>query len=217
MKYFDIGLFETSKWTKCYFNTFYTGFKTDNNPDFLNYLKNTFNNESKHILEQSMEKVEEIIATDFFSLLSILKWDEAVVITVPRAKKEESYTINQQLFRKSVSNAVSLVPNLIDGTNALIREIDTKTTHFKRTINPKRIALMNSSLVEIHGNTGSEPYQGIIRDTCKINIEMFKDKKVILVDDIYTKGVNIDEDAILTIYEIKKKKVILYVVAKTER
>ena len=44
---------------------------------------------------------------------------------------------------------------------------------------------------------------------------MVKDKYIILVDDIYTEGVNVIEDCIQYLFDLGTKSVILYVTAKT--
>lgn len=41
-------------------------------------------------------------------------------------------------------------------------------------------------------------------------------KTVLLVDDIYIKGVNVAEDCIQTLLDLGAKDVILYVIAKTK-
>ena len=67
----------------------------------------------------------------------------------------------------------------------------------------------------MENNSGNMPYIGITNDTCEINSQTFAGKDVILVDDIYTKGVNIAEDCIQTLLNIGANNVILYTIAKT--
>ena len=66
-------------------------------------------------------------------------------------------------------------------------------------------------------NDGPSPYPGIMKDTCQINKQEIAGKNVILVDDIYTPGCNIDEDGIQTMYDCGAAQVSFYAVAKTER
>ena len=86
-------------------------------------------------------------------------------------------------------------------TSAIIREKNTKTTHNWR----------------LENNTGDMPYKGITNDTCKINKNAILNKNIILVDDIYTEGVNTIEDCLQTLLDNGAKNVILYVIAKTRR
>ena len=64
-------------------------------------------------------------------------------------------------------------------------------------------------------NTGNLPYVGITKDTCSVDANLIKDKNIILVDDIYTEGVNVAEDCIKFLFDSGAKNVILYTIAKT--
>lgn len=67
----------------------------------------------------------------------------------------------------------------------------------------------------MENNTGELPYVGITKDTCDLKASSFRNKTVILVDDIYTKGVFIAEDCAQSLLDFGAKRVILYVIAKT--
>lgn len=69
----------------------------------------------------------------------------------------------------------------------------------------------------MENNTGDMPYPGITKDTCEICKSNIANKDIILVDDIYTEGVNTIEDCLQTLLELGAKSVILYVIAKTRR
>ena len=58
------------------------------------------------------------------------------------------------------------------------------------------------------------PYPGITKDTCSISNEV-KNKNILLIDDIYTNNINIDEDAIQALLDKGAKSVIFYSVGKT--
>lgn len=58
------------------------------------------------------------------------------------------------------------------------------------------------------------PYVGITHDTCNISEEV-DGKDILLIDDIYTKDVNIDEDAIQALYDKGAKSVTFYSICKT--
>ena len=49
---------------------------------------------------------------------------------------------------------------------------------------------------------------GITNDTCHINADVVRDKTVILIDDIYTKTVNVDEDCGLWHYMMRAQLVL---------
>lgn len=59
------------------------------------------------------------------------------------------------------------------------------------------------------------PYKEITRDTCEVKERAIKNKHILLVDDIYTNGVNVAEDCIQTLLDFGAKSVILYVIART--
>jgi hypothetical protein len=124
------------------------------------------------------------------------------VCVVPRAKADNTYRSNQLLFKATVSNAVNrLGNNFIDGTNFIIRRTNTKTTHL-------RIPM------EGYINDGLEPYQGISSDTCDFsgNINC---RNILLIDDIYTKTVNIDEDMIQSLFNCGANSVTFYAIGNT--
>jgi predicted amidophosphoribosyltransferase len=56
---------------------------------------------------------------------------------------------------------------------------------------------------------------GKTKDTCLISNEIIG-KDILLIDDIYTKSINIDEDAIQALLDKGAKSVIFYAVAKTK-
>ena len=53
------------------------------------------------------------------------------------------------------------------------------------------------------------------KDTCRVDLSKIKGKNIILVDDIYTEGVNVIEDCTQYLFDLGAKSVILYVTAKT--
>ena len=118
----------------------------------------------------------------------------------PRAKAEKRYHANQQLFRTTVRSVVNRLPGFVDGTSYLLRHTNTKTTHLRKPI-PN------------YKNDGLEPYPGITEATCIISPNV-KNKDILLIDDIYTPGVNIDEDAIEAILNAGAHTVTFYSVGK---
>ena len=107
---------------------------------------------------------------------------------------------NQLLFRKTVSNCVDkLSTRFVNGTDYIKRHTDTKTTH-KTCFAEKG---------ESVGGRGSMPYVGITEKTCSISNKI-SGRSVLLVDDLYTAGVNVVEDCIQTLLQKGAKDVIFY-------
>ena len=141
---------------------------------------------------------------DITYIYNVLGISELTIVGIPRAKAEGEYSPNQQLFRRGISYTVELLIkqglNLIDGSHFIIRHTNTKTTH-----------LAKNSNVE---NDGALPYVGITKDTCNIS-DQIEGKDILLIDDIYTKTVNIDEDAIQALYDKGAKSVTFYSICRT--
>ena len=55
------------------------------------------------------------------------------------------------------------------------------------------------------------PYPGITSETCEISSHT-RGKNILLIDDLYTKTVNIDEDAIQALFDNGAKNVYFYAV-----
>ena len=98
-----------------------------------------------------------------------------------------------------VAAAVKDLSGFSDGTNYIIRHTDTRTTHMDKSG---------------YGGDGDLPYPGITKDTCNISSEI-KGKDILLIDDLYTKTVNIDEDAIQALLDNGASSVVFYAIGKT--
>lgn len=122
------------------------------------------------------------------------------VCVVPRAKRDDYYNMNPKLFRETVQNAISGLPGRFeDGVFDIERHTNTMTTH---------------SVKSGYAGDGEMPYCGITKETCTISNKV-AGKKIILIDDLYTKGVGIDEDAIQALYDNGAEKVVFYSIGKT--
>lgn len=99
-----------------------------------------------------------------------------------------------------VAKSVAGIDGLNDLTTALERHTNTRTTHIKKSMS--------------RDNDGPSPYPEITKETCNLTISV-QHKDVLLVDDIYTPGVNIDEDAIQAMFDFEARNVYFYAVAKT--
>lgn len=194
-----------------YCNTDYLGYQQPNNPDFLNMFKNTFNDYDISILNEAYNIVSEILCKDILWIYRMLGQPKNFkVCVVPRSKVNLQET--QLYFNKVVTDTIrkleqdiigTLSPNssTIIGTHYINRHTNTYTTHLGEKA-PNYI------------NDGPKPYPGITKNTCHISSEI-KGKHILLIDDIYTKNVNIDEDAIQALLDNGATGVTFYAVAKT--
>lgn len=194
-----------SRSTRGFFHTNYLGFKQPGNPDFLNFLKNDslWDNEK---LPSAKRKLRDILINDLPKVGELLQIKDMTICVVPRAKIESSYSESQLQFIATVRDSLAEVRGFADGTSFIRRHTDTKTTHLTHLKQP------------INGlaNEGSMPYPGITSKTCHLSSNI-AGKNILLIDDIYTKTVNIDEDAIQALLGVGAKSVAFFAVAKTER
>ena len=201
MKHFQIyANRHLSRETKAFYHVRYTGWKNQGNPDFLNVLKNTFNDLSEAKLRSAVKELHDTLREDLPQILEVLGFNSLVVCVVPRAKAENAYYQNQLLFRATVQMVIRQMPGFVDGTGYIRRHTSTRTTHFRKPI-PNYV------------NDGPQPYPGITKDTCEISPHV-KGNDVLLIDDIYTPGVNIDEDAINTLLNAGAGTVTFYAVGR---
>ena len=121
------------------------------------------------------------------------------VCVIPRAKVESSYARHQRLFKALIKTVVKRIDGLQNGVDYIKRTTNTYTTH-------------RGSFDG--GGDGLKPYPGITLRTCDISDDV-KGKDILLIDDIYTGGVNIDEDAIEALLKKGARSVIFYAVGRT--
>lgn len=140
-----------------------------------------------------------ILHQDLPEILQITKKNNLIVCVIPRSKAESHYRKDQLLFREIVSLVVDKLPNFDNGTKYIIRNINTRTTHLDRNGD---------------GGDGNLPYPGITKDTCTIS-EKVNGKDILLIDDLYTKSVNIDEDSIQALLDKGARSVTFYSIGKT--
>lgn len=189
--------------TTAFFHTPYTGMGSPGNPDYLNNLKNTYNSFPSNVLQSAVQELRRVLYEDLLQISQLPGFSSMVVCVVPRSKSENTYHAKQQLFRTTVQEVVAQIPGFIDGINYLCRHTNTKTTHLRRE-------------VKNYNNDGLDPYPGITGQTCNISPHV-RGMDILLVDDIYTPGVNIDEDAINALLIAGAKTVTFYAVGKVER
>jgi hypothetical protein len=187
---------------RVFYHVTYVGMGESGNPDYINDLKNTYGNFLESKLRSAAEELESVLLEDLAQILQLSELEIMTVCVVPRAKAENSYHENQLLFQSTVRASVSQIKGFEDGTSYISRHTNTRTTHLRNT-------------TPNYDNGGPIPYPGITAGTCDISVNVI-DQNILLVDDIYTTDVNIDEDAIQALINAGANSVTLYVVGKTE-
>ena len=160
-------------------------------------LKNDITPYANNVLQNASQQLAAILLIDLPQILRLTRKNNLTVCVVPRAKV--NYSPNQLLFRKTVSDVINRLNGFTNGTNFIVRHTDTKTTHRARWG---------------YGGNGDMPYPNITNDTCRISVEV-RGKDILLIDDLYTKTVNIDEDAIQALLSKGANSVVFYAVGKT--
>jgi hypothetical protein len=188
---------------QAFYHTDFGGTQLPNNPNFLYKLKNDpHHNWSDFKIQEAQREFLSVLLLDLPEISTQINKNPLTICVVPRAKAENTYNPNQLLFKATVRNAVNrLGINFIDGTNYIIRHTNTKTTHMRQPIDG-------------FINDGSNPFVGITAATCNISNDVIG-KNILLIDDIYTRTVNIDEDAIQSLIEKGANSVSFYAIGKT--
>ena len=186
----------------------YIKYKEERNPDFLVTLKNSsFNDHTKTEMmanDTRLIKAKDEVKKYVHTFLSCIKLNNnsIVVCVVPRSKAD--FSPEQLYFKKAVKETVQEIGGFLDGTDCIKRIKNTFTTHKAR--------------VNCPNNDGDKPYPGITKETCRINREMIAGKFVVLIDDIYTKEANVDEDCIQALLDCVAREVLgFFAVAKTKK
>ena len=185
---------------KSFYHTNYIGYRKPGNPDYINTFKNTYNSFSNDLLNNAINELINVLQTDLPAIMQKLEKPSITVCVVPRAKSESSYQPNQLLFKKVVQRVCNEL-SIDDGTEYIIRYTNTRTTHL-----PAHTPNYN--------NNGDTPYPGITISTCDIASDV-RGKDILLIDDIYTKTINIDEDAIQALLDSGATSVHFYAIGRT--
>lgn len=160
-------------------------------------FKNDITATPSAVLAQCMERLCCILKADLAEIVRQQRLQNPVVCVVPRAKV--NYRPNQLLFKAAVKQTLSSLFGVEDGSDYIIRTVDTRTTHRDR---------------HGYGGNGKMPYPGITLDSCTIS-DNVRGREIILIDDLYTKTVNIDEDAIEALLKKGAKSVTFYSIGRT--
>ena len=202
----QVGTFLTKKVQAYYHDDYHGGDPelrdtTGTVESIITTLKNQFKDKSKEVLIQAGKNMIAILNKDLPQILRATGLEELVVCAIPRSKAKNSYIPAQLLFKKAIEASVKNLGKFIDGTDYIVRHTDTRTTHMDKSG---------------YGGEGNLPYPGITKDTCTIS-DKVRGKDILLIDDLYTASVNIDEDAIQALFDNGARSVIFYSLGKTIR
>lgn len=187
-----------------YFHADFHGASHPGNPDFLYKFKNDpHHNWNQQHLRYAINDLNGVLGIDFPEIIKQIKVGVLMVCVVPRAKAEASYRPDQLLFKATVGAYARSTPGFSDGSDFIIRHTNTRTTHLRRP-------------VDGFENDGQMPYPGIASDTCNFSTQI-KGRSILLVDDIYTKTVNIDEDMVQALFDNGARSVVFYAIGNTPR
>ena len=182
-----------------YFHDHYYGFSSPENAlRYINYLKNDLRG-FDNLIAQSEETATKVLAADLSELVNL--YGPLTVCGIPRSKREDSYPPEKMGLKRAIRKAIAMNPLLADGMDYIVRHTNTQCTHRSYWG---------------HGGDGEGPRPGLLRDTCYLSNEIFG-KNIVLVDDIYTADVGIDEDGVQALFDAGAKSVIMYTFGCTAR
>lgn len=191
--------------TRAFYSVRYLRLGEPGHPEYLNVLKNTFNNKGRAELDSAVDDLRKVLRADLPLVLAAIGRNPITVCIVPRAKA--CLTPDQLLFKKTVREETIRIDAFLDGTDYLCRHTNTRTTHL----------VAAEAKMSNYNNDGKMPHPGITRETCHLVAPEIRGKDILLVDDIYTPCVNIDEDAIQALLDVGARSVAFYAVAKAGR
>ena len=175
-----------------YSHDYYYGFRsTENTLRYINYLKNDCR-DFDVVITQCEDKAASVLSADLSELVRI--YGPLTVCGIPRSKREDVYHSSMMGFKRALHKAVAMNQNLHNGIDYIVRHTNTLCTHRSYFG---------------YGGDGESPRRGLMRDTCHISAAV-AEKNIILVDDIYTPSVGIDEDGVQALFEAGARNVIMY-------
>ena len=187
---------------QAFYHADFYGYGKQNNPDYLNILKNdSHQNWHDNHLKYAVKQLRKVLIDDLFQIPHKVQLNMPTACVIPRAKADNTYNVNQMLFKSTVQSVVNRSTVFVDGTKYIGRHTNTKTTHLRRPI-------------EGYVNDGRSPYPGITNNTCDI-LDKVGGEDILLIDDIYTKTVNVVEDAIQALLDRGAVSVTFYAVGRT--
>lgn len=198
-KSFNITQLSGSAVTGYFHDWYYTRKDPRNTMLYLTNLKNDIPPyHTPDVIRQSEAELAQVLRNDLAGIISV--YGAMTVCGVPRSKRESSYPFSQMGLKRTI-RAVAHELGMEDGMDYIIRNTDTVCTHRARSG---------------HGGAGEMPRPGLLKDTCFMSPRI-AGKNILLVDDIYTPGVGIDEDAIQAVLDCGANSVIFYAVGHTAK
>jgi len=191
-----------------YYHHDYIRYGNAGNPDFIAHLKNDFGDTNEKILRAAQEKIKYILMEDLYRIEAEHPSIIFTICVVPRSKAECNYIHNQLLFKDTIDDFIQGHQfargspkdySFHNGVENIKRHTDTRTTHLNKSG---------------YGGDGDMPYPGITKATCHISNNI-QGKNILLIDDIYTKTINVIEDCIQALYDNGATSVVFYAVGKT--
>lgn len=187
-----------------FFHSEFYGSSHPNNPNYLYKFKNDpHHNWDAHDLRRAIDDLNLALRADFPQILRQVRPSLLTVCVVPRAKADCTYRRDQLLFKSTVRENALSIPGYQNGVDYIVRHTNTRTTHLKKP-------------VQGFINDGHIPYPGIAIDTCHF-AQQIRGRDILLVDDIYTKTMNIDEDMAQALFVNGARSVVFYAVGNTVR
>lgn len=183
---------------KAFYNYDYISMYTPGNPTFINALKNDYGKDYLHVcgqtyrLDDACQTLDDLLSEELPLIKLELGVPDLTVCVIPRSKAESSYPKNKLMMKATIRKVVKRL-GMVDGSDYIIRVSDTPTTHYE-------------------GASGI--YPGITKDSCELSSDI-QGKHILLIDDIYTKTVNIDEDCLQALLDAGAKSVAFYSIGKT--
>ena len=175
-----------------YFHAPYYGFSSaENTLRYVNYLKNDRRGYDK-LIASSEDMAAKVLAADLAELVGM--YGPLTVCGIPRSKRESVYPPEKMGLKRAIRKAITMNPNLADGMDYIVRHTNTLCTHRSYWG---------------YGGDGEGPRPGLMRDTCNLSADI-AGKNIVLVDDIYTAGVGIDEDGVQALLDAGARSVIMY-------
>lgn len=162
-------------------------------------FKNDISVTPNAIMAENKRTLMYILREDLLEIQNAIAPNTLTVCVIPRAKKDSEYFSYQKQFREVVKQTVDSLNGFVDGTNYIQRIVNTRTTHRDKAG---------------FGGDGELPYPGITLHTCSISADV-ENKDILLIDDLYTKSINIDEDALEALLKKGAKSVRFYAVGRT--
>ena len=164
---------------------------------FVNVLKNDRLRSSPGEIVAGEMQLAHAVRADFARITQL--HGARTLVGVPRSKREASYPWEKMGLKRALRRAVAENPLLSDGLDFIVRHTDTLCTHRSYWG---------------HGGMGEGPRPGLIADTCTLSSGI-RGRDVLLVDDIFTPGVGIDEDAICAVLNAGARSVVFYAIGYT--